>query len=393
MLQVDNRTLDTVTVRRRGRCSTQEKEQASLTREENLALVFVGIAGSHARRHIDYVVIAIISFVRASGRQPRKLGRDSSPRPADTTLTKKGRGQVHVECVDVDKSASRGKKVCLFLFAVVLLSILAWLIQPGGDVVQQRLASFLHSVERLNKSFISQDARTWAAIRQRGKRHVTSPDPIQPAVFLLASVPGTEDATDCLAKSLANAFLAGEKNSPAVIRGEALRERDGHEAKKEMDDILNRNLSSLSNHDNPLPVAVIEDIHHLLAPSPFLFYSYCDNQDAPVRRAVFVFTVKMPTAPKPGLSPVEKEGFVITYLTQNLWTVKKHSQYSEDAVEALVTRLSDVTILVAKETTSNLAQVCKTLQRFLAQWCIAQWCGGILFTEIDNFSSNTLKRS
>ena len=242
-----------------------------------------------------------------------------------------------------------------------LTSIFRRRYQPRDDVEHQRLTSFLHSVDRLNESFISQDAMTWTAIASRGYRHVTSPDPIQPAVFLLASVPGTEDATDCLARSLANAFLASENNSPVVIRGETLRERDGHEAKKEMDEILNRNLSSLSDHSDPLPVAVIEDIHHLPAPSPMLFFSYCDNQDAPVRRAVFVFTVKMPTAPKPGLNPVQKEGFVLTYLTENLWTLEKNRWYSEDTIEALVTRLSDVTILVSKETKPNLARVCRTL--------------------------------
>ncbi|PFX26507.1 Ubiquitin carboxyl-terminal hydrolase 20 [Stylophora pistillata] len=95
----------------------------------------------------------------------------------------------------------------------------------------------------------------------------------------------------------------------ARINGKEEKENPPEETKKMMDNLLKEKFAA--GHR----VAIIHHLELLPPPSPILFYSYCDDQNAPHKHVAVIFTVHMPVEPSPSLSPKEAEGSVEKYLS------------------------------------------------------------------------------
>ena len=100
-------------------------------------------------------------------------------------------------------------------------------------------------------------------------------------------------------------------------------------------------------------VAVIHRLELLPPPSPLLFYSYCDDQNAPYKPVAILFTMHLPFEPRLSLSSQEAEGSVNKYLL-------KEGLLSDDMDEgvALLSRIADTVAVMNGESGDSLKAYC-----------------------------------
>ena len=99
--------------------------------------------------------------------------------------------------------------------------------------------------------------------------------------------------------------------------------------------------------------AVIHRLELLPFPSPLLFYSYCDDQNAPYKHVAIIFTVHLPEEPSLSLSPKEAEAIVEKYLLKKVWL-----RDDMDTVAALLSRIANTVVLMNGESSDSLKAYC-----------------------------------
>lgn len=137
------------------------------------------------------------------------------------------------------------------------------------------------------------------------------------------------------------------KRNLAIIDGNQEKGNSADKTKEKMDEILEEKFKA--GHR----VALIHHLELLPPPSPLLFYSYCDDQNAPYKHVTIIFTVSLPEEPSSSLSPKEAEGVVEEYLANEVW-----SKVDEDAVSALLSRIATTVALMNGEPTNSLKAYC-----------------------------------
>ena len=202
---------------------------------------------------------------------------------------------------------------------------------------------FNKTIVELQSSFANQTDRFWRIIKKRGLAHLNNASPSQPLVLLLAAPPAAHSMVDCFAKKLAEGLDPKYKNMLATIDGREERSYPGEETKKKMDDLLIRSFKTEGHR-----AALVHHLELLPLPSPLLFYSYCDDQNAPHKHVAIIFTVHLPVEPDASLEPKEAEGTVEKYLTETVW-----AKEGKDAVAALLSRVADTVALMNGEPSSS----------------------------------------
>ena len=200
---------------------------------------------------------------------------------------------------------------------------------------------FANKIVELQSSFTNQTDRFWRILKNRGLAHLKNASPSQPLVLLLAAPPAAHSTVDCFAKKLAEGLDPEYKRMLATIDGREERSYPGEDTKKKMDDILKRNF--MDGHR----AALVHHLELLPPPSPLLFYSYCDDQNAPHKHVAIIFTVHLPVEPDASLEPKEAEGTVEKYLADIVW-----AKEDKDAVAALLSRVADTVALMNGEPSS-----------------------------------------
>lgn len=206
---------------------------------------------------------------------------------------------------------------------------------------------FGNGVDQLQVSFTNQTERFWKILKNRGLAHLRNNNPSQPLVFLLAAPPPAHEWVDCLATKLAEKLDPRHKRNLARIDGADEKGYPPDQIKKKMDVYLKQKFL----HDHR--VAVIHHLELLPPPSPLLFYSYCDDQNAPHKHVAIIFTVHLPEEPSPSLSPKEAEATVEKYLSKEVWL-----RDDMDAVAALLSRITDTVALMNGESNNSLKADC-----------------------------------
>ena len=210
-------------------------------------------------------------------------------------------------------------------------------ISPGFNFTK----IFANKIVELQSSFTNQTDRFWRIIKNRGLAHLRSASPPQPHVLLLAAPPAAHSIVECFARKLAEALDPKHKRLLAIIDGREERSYPGEETKKKMDDLLIRRFKK--GHK----AALVHHLELLPPPSPLLFYSYCDDQNAPHKHVAIIFTVHLPVEPDASLEPKEAEGTVEKYLADIVW-----AKEDKDAVAALLSRVADTVAVMNGEPSS-----------------------------------------
>lgn len=236
--------------------------------------------------------------------------------------------------------------------------------KPSEDSYPYRTSpkSFSSAMAKLSEQFGSQPKHLWKVLSTRGVRHLKERSPMQPVVFLLAAEESGYGTLTCLASALGKTFSTSSVihvNSSTVA---ARSDGSGLQAQDALHTELHKHLTHHSTpgaHQGSVPVVIVENLEDLPAPSPFLFFSYCDNSNAVSLQAVFIFTLRLPAGKGlPSSNEKSRERFVLQYLAEEVWHESKHEDYAASSVEALVTRISDVTVVVHPEPQDRLLAVC-----------------------------------
>ena len=233
----------------------------------------------------------------------------------------------------------------ILLVVAFLLVILAILIAPDEKPERKPFVLpiiFENKIKELQSSFTNQTDRFWRILKNRGLAHLNNASPSQPLVLLLAAPPAAHSTVDCFAKKLAEGLDPEYKRMLATIDGREERSYPGEDTKKKMDDLLKRRFKE--GHR----AALVHHLELLPPPSPLLFYSYCDDQNAPNKHVAIIFTVHMPVEPDASLEPKEAEGTVEKYLADIVW-----AKEDKDAVAALLSRVADTVALMNGEPISS----------------------------------------
>ena len=200
---------------------------------------------------------------------------------------------------------------------------------------------FANKIMELQSSFTNQTDRFWRIIKNRGLAHLKNASPPQPLVLLLAAPPAAHSTVECFARKLAEALDPKHKRMLATIDGREEKKNPGEETKKKMDDLL------ITRFKKGHRAALVHHLELLPPPSPLLFYSYCDDQNAPHKQVAIIFTVHLPAEPDASLESKEAEGTVEKYLADIVW-----AKEDKDAVAALLSRVTDTVALMNGEPSS-----------------------------------------
>ena len=234
----------------------------------------------------------------------------------------------------------------IFLLVIIVAILLQLIIYPPPPPDSKPpdfnfAKIFANKIGELQSSFTNQTDRFWRILKNRGLAHLKNASPPQPLVLLLAAPPAAHSIVECFARKLAEALDPKRKRMLATIDGREERSYPGEETKKKMDDLLIRRFKK--GHR----AALVHHLELLPPPSPLLFYSYCDDQNAPYKHVAIIFTVHLPVEPDASLEPKEAEGTVEKYLADIVW-----AKEDKDAVAALLSRVADTVALMNGEPSS-----------------------------------------
>ncbi|XP_015765812.1 PREDICTED: torsin-1A-interacting protein 1-like [Acropora digitifera] len=251
-----------------------------------------------------------------------------------------------------EKSVDRGYfyPCVTFLIPTLLVLLVAIVFGPSqlsttSDIDHVKV--FENKLQSLQSVLTNQTDRFWKILKNRGLAHLRSLSPRQPLVLLLASPPPAHDVTNCLAEKLAEALDPKHKKNVAQVDGMKVKGSPGEKVKKSMDDLLKEKFQQ--GHR----AAVIQHLELLPPPSPLLFYSYCDDQNAPHKHAAIIFTVHLPSEPDSSLPAKEAEGMVEKYLSEEVW-----AKENQDSVGALLSRVADTVVLMNGESGELVKTLC-----------------------------------
>ncbi|XP_074613415.1 torsin-1A-interacting protein 1-like [Acropora palmata] len=237
----------------------------------------------------------------------------------------------------------------MFFIPTVLVLLVAIVFGPSqlstSDIDHVKV--FENKLQSLQSVLTNQTNRFWKILKNRGLAHLRSVSPRQPLVLLLASPPPAHDVTNCLAEKLAEALDPKHKKNVAQVDGIKVKGSPGEKVKKSMDDLLKEKFQQ--GHR----AAVIQHLELLPPPSPLLFYSYCDDQNAPHKHVAIIFTVHLPSEPDSSLPAKEAEGMVEKYLSEEVW-----AKENQDSVGALLSRVADTVVLMNGESGELVKTLC-----------------------------------
>ena len=277
---------------------------------------------------------------------PNKASEEGSSRPLEIPKhANKASDEGRSGLPEIPKEpASPMRLAGILLVVAFLLVILAILIAPEKPERKPFVLPiiFENKIKELQSSFTNQTDRFWRILKNRGLAHLNNPSPSQPLVLLLAAPPAAHSTVDCFAKKLAEGLDPEYKRMLATIDGREERSYPGEDTKKKMDDLLKRKF--MDGHR----AALVHHLELLPPPSPLLFYSYCDDQNAPHKHVAIIFTVHLSVEPDASLEPKEAEGTVEKYLADIVW-----AKEDKDAVAALLSRVADTVALMNGEPSSS----------------------------------------
>ena len=231
--------------------------------------------------------------------------------------------------------------IILLIVAFMLIIVAIIFTSPETETDFDFPKIFANKIVELQSSFTNQTDRFWRILKNRGLAHLRNASPPQPLVLLLAAPPAAHSTVECFARKLAEALDPKHKRTLATIDGREERSYPGEKAKKKMDELL------ITRFKEGHRAALIHHLELLPPPSPLLFYSYCDDQNAPNKHVAIIFTVHMPVEPDASLAPKEAEGTVEKYLADEVW-----GKEDKDAVAALLSRVANTVALMNGESSS-----------------------------------------
>ena len=284
---------------------------------------------------------------RVSRAQPRQTVSQQKDEEGTGLRDKDGKEAPSLMMELINSCKSAVIPLIIFLLVIIVAIFIQLIIYPRLPCPYSKPPDFnftkifANKIVELQSSFTNQTDRFWRILKNRGLAHLKNASPPQPLVLLLAAPPAAHSIVECFARKLAEALDPKHKRMLATIDGREERSYPGEETKKKMDDLL------IGRFEKGHRAALVHHLELLPPPSPLLFYSYCDDQNAPHKHVAIIFTVHLPVEPDTSLEPKEAEGTVEKYLADIVW-----AKEDKDAVAALLSRVADTVALMNGEPSS-----------------------------------------
>jgi len=235
--------------------------------------------------------------------------------------------------------------------ATCIVSVVLSLYQPAGVKLATDHAKssvtpemFLQSFNTVRESFRVQTSGFWGIIRAAIKPIVFQENPNQPAVFVLVVPSDTHKTAACFIRLFSNTITTLLRAKlPVEFFTNAVSGLPPDTVKRLLDNQLRDGLTSGSQ------IAIIHHLENLHGESAMMLHAYCDNENAPFRRAIFVLTLFVDET---SLDVTETEAFAEERLRE-LWgdTLGTNKFYP------LITRIAHSIAFMRPDSNDVLAQM------------------------------------
>ena len=197
------------------------------------------------------------------------------------------------------------------------------------DVLQDEL-------ESLPLEYPSLDGEIWNVIAGASYGHVNNTrEPVRPVVLFLAGEQDKVNASDValdVADMYAEVYTPHRADSDITyVVGTEFEGKSPDKVKAAMDRIIANGLGGCSN------VVLITDIDKIPACSAILFHAYCDNDNAPFKDAVFIFTM---TLDESATGAWGKDEAIVERQLQKIWS-ECPEEIPEDKMVAMFSRVTN----------------------------------------------------
>jgi len=193
--------------------------------------------------------------------------------------------------------------------AICLVSVVFSLYQPASLKLNAAHSKsnitpemFLLAFNSVRESFKVQTSGFWGIIRAAIKPIAFRENPDQPAVFVLVVPSDTHETASCFIRLFSNTMTSlFQAKSPVEFFTDAVFGFPPDRVKRMLDDQLRDGLMSGSR------IAIVHHLEKLHGESAMMLHAYCDNENAPFRRTIFVLTLFVDET---SLEVTETEAFV-----------------------------------------------------------------------------------
>lgn len=245
-------------------------------------------------------------------------------------------------------------QIVLLVLPLIFPAVVEFWYWPA--IQREEIERFDIRIRDLQNQFRSQNDDLWMVTMQLGRDHFEEchnkllSEPYRPLVFLLVGSSDNSENTFCLSRKIASTF---DKNY-ALLNGSEVVEKQL--SKADLDISLGRKISASLGLPFTPTVILFTDLGALSYKTASVFFKYCDNEDAPYRQTVFIFTLTLDADSSSLLGSSRKEitSKVYEYLRTVVW--KEGGNASADALIGRI--VNPFPLLVMKEDSSVLKKVC-----------------------------------
>jgi len=237
--------------------------------------------------------------------------------------------------------------ICAVCLVVLMLSFLP----PSGSNLHAAHSKssvtsemFLQAFNSVRESFRVQTSGFWGVIRAAVKPIVLQENPDQPAVFVLVVPSDTRETAACFLRLFSDTITSlFRTTSPVEFFTDAMSGLSPERVKRLLDDQLRNGLGSGGR------IAVVRHLEQLHGESAMMLHAYCDNDNAPFRRAIFILALFVDDTS----SQVSETESYVEWRLKMLWgdTLGTNRFYP------LLTRIAHSVVFMRPETNDKLAQI------------------------------------
>ncbi|XP_054770247.2 torsin-1A-interacting protein 1-like [Lytechinus pictus] len=208
----------------------------------------------------------------------------------------------------------------------------------------ERFDILMQEQDNLLKQYPSLDESALPIIAGASFDHVNDHhELVRPVVLLLVGKDdgktNVNDVAHSVATMYANVFSSERQENDVVgIVGAYLEESSADEVKKEVESHIDEGFSDCSN------VALITDVDKLPPCAATMFHAYCDNDSAPHKDAVFIFTMTLNAELKENAPTSEVEKAVQAQLSDS-WS-RCPEEFSQAKIVAMHSRVANNIVII-----------------------------------------------
>ena len=211
---------------------------------------------------------------------------------------------------------------------------------------QTLIKDFEAKFQAVTQNFPSQSTRFWKVVRAACKSVLRESHPSQPAVVMLGGHEEHSRTTECIAHHITKAFTDVYTNAaePQMLSPDDYDQYpDVGNLKMHIDNAVR------TTFDGGSRAVLVSEINRVPGKAAAMFHAFCDNENAPYKDVLIVFTVHTDIH-------IVKQHAVENYL-ENIW----RNELRIDTLSSLLSRMANGIALVQGENDAVLDKHCKTV--------------------------------